>query len=128
MPKYAQEILALIWEYHRHMTAEQIYMEMKRRGSRVSQATVYNNLHTLTAEGKIVRISSPGQPDRYDNTSRHDHLVCDLCGALSDLDLSDLTQAIEEQMGQGILSYDLRVHYLCPACRRARGASGGTPQ
>ncbi len=49
--------------------------------------------------------------------SRHDHLVCKKCGALSDVKFEDLTKNLEHQLGEGILSYDLKVFYLCPKCR-----------
>ncbi len=29
----------------------------------------------------------------------------------------DLTGNLEKQLGEGILSYDLKVYYLCPKCR-----------
>jgi len=86
------------------------------------QATVYNNLNALVADGKLIRLSQPGAPDRYDNTTRHDHLICTRCGALADFKFTDLTHDIEAALGARIQSYDLRIHYLCPACRKAQEA------
>ncbi len=80
-------------------------------------ATVYNNLNGLCREGKIRKISVEGQLDRYDKIQRHDHLVCRECGRLSDISFQDLTENLEAQLGEGILSYDLRVFYICPQCR-----------
>ena len=34
---------------------------------------------------------------------------------------TDLTHDIEAALGARIQSYDLRIHYLCPACRKALG-------
>ena len=61
-----------------------------------------------------------GAPDRYDNTTRHDHLICTRCGALADFKFTDLTHDVEAALGARIQSYDLRIHYLCPACRKAQ--------
>ena len=58
-----------------------------------------------------------GYPDRYDKIIKHDHLVCKKCGALSDLLLSDLTAQLQAQIPEEILSYDLKVNYICPSCR-----------
>ena len=33
---------------------------------------------------------------------------------------TDLTHDIEAALGARIQSYDLRIHYLCPACRKAQ--------
>ena len=118
MSKYSEEILEIVLNSKDHLTAEQIYLEMKRRNSKISQATIYNNLNALTSAGKIIRLSETGQPDHYDNTTRHDHLFCDVCGKIADITLKDLTSSIEEKLGQYIISYDLRIHYVCPECQK----------
>ena len=120
MTKYAQQILDLVLCSIEHPTAEQIFLQMKQENSKIAQATVYNNLNALVADGKLLRLSQPGAPDRYDNTTRHDHLICTCCGALADFKFTDLTHDIEAALGARIQSYDLRIHYLCPACRKAQ--------
>lgn len=121
MTKYAEQILKLIHESDGHMTAEQIFLELKKIESKVVQATVYNNLNTLCQKGRIRKLSIEGSPDRYDKIKNHDHLVCQKCGVLSDINFEDLTRNLEKQLGQGILSYDLKVFYLCPRCRKYKG-------
>ena len=59
-----------------------------------------------------------GMPDRYDRIQRHDHLVCKKCGKLLDIDLGDLTMQLEKKAGIPILSYDLKLLYLCEECRK----------
>ncbi len=118
MTKYAEQILRRISESESHMTAEQIFLELKKTEPKVVQATVYNNLNALCQKGLIRKLSMEGSPDRYDKIQKHDHLVCQRCGALSDINFQDLTQDLESQLGEGILSYDLKVFYLCPACRK----------
>ena len=120
MTKYAQQILDLVLCSTEHPTAEQIFLQMKQKNSKIAQATVYNNLNALVADGKLIRLSQPGAPDRYDNTTRHDHLICTRCGALADFKFTDLTHDIEAALGARIQSYDLRIHYLCPACSKAQ--------
>ena len=118
MTKYAEQILRRINESESHMTAEQIFLELKKTEPKVVQATVYNNLNALCQKGLIRKLSMEGSPDRYDKIQKHDHLVCQRCGALSDINFQDLTRDLESQLGEGILSYDLKVFYLCPACRK----------
>ena len=129
MAKYAQDILNLITHSQEHLTAEQIYLQLKERSPKVVLATIYNNLNQLYATGQIRKVSVEGQPDRYDKNTRHDHLVCRRCGALSDICLPDLTEMLQERVAEEILSYDLKIHYLCPACRaqteQDTAASGG---
>ena len=120
MTKYARHILDHVLCSAEHPTAEQIFLQMKQTTPKIAQATVYNNLNALVADGKLIRLSQPGSPDRYDNTTRHDHLICTRCGTLADFKFTDLTQDIEVALGARIQSYDLRIHYLCPACRKAQ--------
>ena len=117
MTRYAKRILEIVDQSDEHMTAEQLYLELKKTEPKVVQATVYNNLNTLYKERLIRKLSLEGSPDRYDKIKKHDHLVCKKCGALSDMTFRDMTGDLERQLGEGILSYDLKVFYLCPKCR-----------
>ena len=126
MPKYAEEILAAITELQQHPTAEQVFLEMKREHPRIALGTVYKHLNGLAEEGLLLRITEPGSPDRYDRTERHDHLICSRCGKITDVRLPDMQERIREALGQEILSYDLRIRYICPhAGSRKRQSYGG---
>ncbi len=115
--EYAKKILELVTGSHSHMTAEQIFEALRCTNPKVVRATVYNNLNRLWAEGRVRKVSVEGMPDRYDRAERHDHLVCRGCGRLLDVDLGDLTEQLEQRVGRSILSYDLKLLYLCETCR-----------
>ena len=115
--EYAKKILEIVTGSHSHMTADQIFEALRRTNPKVVRATVYNNLNRLWAEGRVRKVSVEGMPDRYDRAERHDHLVCRGCGRLLDVDLGDLTEQLEQRVGRSILSYDLKLLYLCETCR-----------
>lgn len=117
MTQYAKKILEIVETCGKHMTAEQIFSELQKVYPTVVLATVYNNLNRLWEEGKVRKVSVEGMPDRYDRTQRHDHLVCQKCGSLLDVELEDLTERLEQQTGFPILSYDLKLLYICRKCR-----------
>ena len=117
MTKYAQQILDIINTCSDHLTAAQIYLRLKASNSKIVLATVYNNLNLLCQQDRIRKVSLEGYPDRYDKIVKHDHLVCKKCGALSDICLSELTAQLQEQIPEEIISYDLKVNYICPSCR-----------
>lgn len=87
MTKYAKTMLELIETSHSHMTAEQVFHALRQVYLKVALATVYNNLNRLWEEGRLRKVSIEGMPDRYDRIQRHDHLVCQGCGKLVDIDL-----------------------------------------
>ena len=118
MKKYAEMILNIINESYDHMTAEQIFLILKRKAPSVVLATIYNNLNMLCEKELITKVSLEGSPDRYDRIQRHDHLVCKRCGKISDMSFEDLTEKLKLQLGENILSYDLKIFYLCPECRK----------
>ena len=120
MKKYAKMICGIIEASHGHLTAEQIYEELRRTYPAVVLATVYNNLNRLCSEGSVRRISLEGQPDRFDVMVRHDHLVCRNCGKLLDIDLGDLTEQLQKQVKVKILSYDLKLICLCEECENKK--------
>ena len=117
MYKYKEKILKLIQNSKEHLSAEQIFLQLKTKNEKIVLASVYNNLSKLYQEQLIRKISIEGQPDRYDRVIKHDHLVCSCCGKITDVYLSDLTQKITEQIGMPIYDYDLQIHYLCPDCK-----------
>ena len=116
MTKNAEYILDIINNSDSHLTAEQIYFRLKEKNKTVVQATVYNNLSSLYQKGLIRKISVEGYPDRYDRTIRHEHLVCRKCGKLSDIVMEDLTDLLQKQINIPMLSYDLKINYICDEC------------
>ena len=120
MTKYEKQIYEIVNSSQSHLTAEQVFSELKKVYPAVSQATVYNNLNKLYGAGRIRRVSVEGSPDRYDRTVKHDHLVCRRCGRLTDVCLEDLTDSLKRQLGGEFFSYDLKIFYICPECRERK--------
>ena len=118
MTKYAKKILEIVESSYSHMTAEQVFEELRKTYPTVVLATVYNNLNRLWETHRIRRVSVEGLPDRYDRIQRHDHFECEKCGRLLDVDLGDLTAQLEQKAGIPFLSYDLKLLYVCEDCKR----------
>lgn len=118
MTTYEREIYHIITGSTNHLTVEQIYTEMKNKYPGIVLATVYNNVNRLWKAGLIHKVAVENMPDRYDHVTKHDHLVCRKCGKLADISFKDLTASLRRQLGEDFLSYDLKVFYLCPDCRK----------
>lgn len=118
MRRYEKMIFDIIYKMPRHLTAEDIFTELKLQESKVVLATVYNNLKSLHEKHLIHKVTVEGMPDRYDSIERHDHLVCTQCGKLTDFVFQDLTEALEATLGLRIQGYDLNVSYVCTDCQK----------
>ena len=125
MTRYEKKIFNIINTSHSHMTIDEIYNTLKKEEPKVVLATVYNNLSSLYEQGLISKVSIEGFPDRYDKIKRHDHLVCKRCGKLSDITLRDMTEKLQKEVPVQILSYDLKINYICKECLNKEDEKGG---
>jgi Fe2+ or Zn2+ uptake regulation protein len=88
----------------------------------IAVGTVYRNLNLMTEAGEIMQIPLPDRPDRYDkNTFPHNHMLCSVCGELSDIDIPDMTGMIEIYSGGGkVESYNLIAYGICGRCMKSK--------
>ena len=113
-------VLEALLERGDHPTAEQIFVDVRRRIPGVSRTTVYRVLETLVAAGVAGKASHPGAAARFDPvTERHHHLVCVRCERLADLEAPALDRLrLPRTRGFRILDYSIHFMGLCADCRR----------
>lgn len=120
MTKQRAIILEVLRSDKCHHTAEELFQLAKEKMPSISRATVYNNLHSLEDEQIIRRISGDGGPDRYDNSFiPHGHLVCTVCGGVSDIEVPGIEAILSECIGSRADSYELKVRGRCARCKFA---------
>lgn len=118
MTANAAKISEIIARSTEHLTAEGLHDRLKESGEKMSLATVYNSLNYLVSEGLVRKIPMDGEPDRYDKTIRHDHLICERCGAISDAMLDDYKDIFSKALGTSVEFYDLKLFWVCEKCRQ----------
>lgn len=113
-------ILAALLARSDHPTADQIHADIVKNLPGVSRGTVYRSLDAMVARGLIRRVCHPGSACRYDaKTHRHHHLVCDSCGAMTDLEdpvLNTLQVPDTAPTGFAVRDYTVQFRGLCAAC------------
>lgn len=120
MTKQRQLIYKILAESREHPTAAMVYQEAKKFMPSIATGTVYRNLGLMVDAGEILKISIPGEPDRFDgNVKPHGHLVCSSCGKVEDFFVEGIEKKIQEQIGMEVTNYELKVHGLCKACRES---------
>ena len=112
-------ILNVLQASHGHLTAEEIFVRARQTMPNIARGTVYRNLKLMEQSGEVGRLEMSDGPDLYDRTpTPHGHLLCDGCGALSDVPVVGLVKELETAIGTEVRGYQLTIRYLCPACRR----------
>lgn len=85
-------ILSAIEDTDSHISAEEIYTQVVAKYPNVNISTVYRTLELLKRLGLVTETDMGGGRVRYHPVDKghHHHLVCQECGAITDLDESVL--------------------------------------
>ena len=105
-----------------HPTTEMIYFSLREKYPRISLATIYRHLESLTKEGFIHKFTVIGEPDHYDaNMIEHIHAYCQKCGEIHDVPIklsSTFKQQIEKNVKIRINDYQLLASGICHKCEK----------
>lgn len=118
---YRNAILQVLKE-GRHIRAEDIFHELKKRHPLVSITTVYRNIKTLEQKGVIVGFSHPDGSVRYEAKQGeiHQHLVCQDCGRVYEVKfgfLGQLQESLKERVRFEITTEYVSLVGRCATCK-----------
>lgn len=86
------EVAGVLMEKPQHLSADQLIDRLRRQGSRVSKATVYNTLNLFSERGLVREITVDPTRKFYDSTTHsHHHFYNMDTGHLSDVPDSQVT-------------------------------------
>ena len=112
-------------ELNRHVTAEEVMASVTHRLPNVSPPTVYATLELFEDLGVVRRLGVRHGAVVYDpRPEPHDHMMCDRCGKIEDLDGgTKLAGAIKRaaQAGFEPRRAEVRINGLCSDCASADG-------
>ena len=104
-----------------HLTAGEIFERVHRKYPSIAYGTVYRTLHLLAEHKLILEFPFGDDASRFDRrTDRHDHVHCQVCGILVDVDVPTALFAkhvAEEQTGYRIFGHQTVFTGVCPACQ-----------
>lgn len=118
--KQREAVLSVLRSTTSHPTAEWIYENTRLLMPNVSLGTVYRNLDNLLKVGEIIKVQGAFDKDRYDgNPKRHAHLVCDMCGAVLDIEIDcEIDNKVMSMDSECLVkNYNLIYNGLCPSCK-----------
>lgn len=118
--KQRQLVLDAVCSRTDHPTADQVYLDVRKKNPRVSRGTVYRNLAVLEGNGEILQVKTP-TASRYDLTVRpHYHVMCTVCGNVCDAPFayqSQIDERVQELTGFAITGHATLFEGVCPACQ-----------
>ena len=104
-----------------HPTAAMVHRTVRKTLPRLSLGTVYRVLGRLADEDVIHRITTPGEPARFDaDVTAHQHIRCLGCGKVDDLTarkLPDFAALYTGRTAYEITQARLELSGYCPDCR-----------
>ena len=117
-----QAILDIFRSTERHLSAEDVLMELKGRKVKVNVTTVYRNLEMVTREGLLRHVDFHDDCCRYElsQAACHHHLHCRGCGKViefGECEIAQLEALLAKQTDFTIERHHLELYGLCPDCR-----------
>ncbi|HOM96326.1 MAG TPA: transcriptional repressor [Methanofastidiosum sp.] len=114
------EILNFLQNNYSHPTVEDVYEGVKKKLTRISKATVYQNLKFLASKGLIQEVNVKGVSRFEPNTNPHHHIICKNCGAIVDFESKELTefslQLIKNMKDFNVESTNTNFFGICNKC------------
>ena len=116
-------ILEVIKKAGRHLDADEIYQQSRKRSPNISLSTVYRNLQLFKEQGLVEEHQFDGVRRRYERVPhyKHHHIVCLGCGKVFEF-ICPSTEKIKSRLtrekGFQVTDVDVRFSGYCPACQR----------
>jgi Fe2+ or Zn2+ uptake regulation protein len=110
-----------------HFTANDLLDDARARQLGIGRATIFRALDLFTELEVLERIDLPSGDHAYVPClprHHHHHIVCDICGRVTeveDLGLGSAIEQIEERSGWEVKTHRLELFGRCPECRAERG-------
>lgn len=108
----------------RHLSIEELYLQLREKHPGIGYATVYRTLKLFAESGIAREIHFGDGQTRYEHLAHgehHDHLVCTRCGAIVEFEneaIEKLQAEVASQHGFTILNHKLELYGICATCSR----------
>ena len=109
----------------KHMSAEEVYLEVKKQCPEIGLATVYRTMLLLEEMDILLKHNFDDGRNRYelnhsDEDHNHHHLICQKCGTVLEVEedlLESLESNIEKKYQFKVIDHNVRFVGYCNDCR-----------
>lgn len=123
LTKERKAILKEIYSYHGHFDSEELLIRLRKKGIRVSKASIYRTIPLLIESGLIEEVVRTDKHAHYEHTyghGHHDHMICLKCGSVVEFnsqELEGLQERICKDGGFMGTSHTLEIRGYCKKCK-----------
>jgi Fur family ferric uptake transcriptional regulator len=111
---------------HRHLSAEDVATEVRRRLPDVAESTIYRTLSALEELGVVTHVHLDHGPSTFHLSDQsHRHLVCRRCHGVTEVPSSEfaaLSRHLDERYGFAMSTEHFAILGECRACRDGSGS------
>ena len=118
-----EEIIAEIFSDHSHFDVDELHQRLKRRGSKISKASIYRNIPLIMECGLIRDVWFEDGHMHYEHIYGHGphcHLRCIRCGKVVefvDKGLKDIESRIALENDFHVIDHRLDITGYCSKCK-----------
>ncbi len=100
-----------------HPSAEEVYLNARKKLPRISKGTVYRILNNLKEKGEIQEL--PCETRHYDGClSPHAHFFCERCGGIFDVFEKIKIGEIKKTKVGRVKKYQVLIYGICKKCEK----------
>lgn len=119
-------ILSAFYDADGHLSAEELYQQLRNVDSSLGQATVYRTLKLMKEAGLAREYRFGDDVTRFEprlGEDHHDHLICDECGTtvpVFNQQIEELQSQLAKEHGYKPTSHRMYLYGVCPACQKKK--------
>ena len=118
-----EEIYQVLCASKEHPTAQMVYDVLRADLPNLSLGTVYRNLNLLAELGKVRRVATVQNVDRFDAVCEdHAHFICECCGKVEDffdVNMDSVKDLCGNLSDHRILRLNVVMEGRCSDCMKA---------
>lgn len=125
-----QTVFNEVMQAHGHFAAEELTKQCKKKGKKVSRATIYRSLRELLEAGVIRETAFGEKHQHYEHVydeQLHHHARCIRCYAIIEMPCMKTDQQyipILKDKGFYVLGHELHFYGICRNCLKGKGIHG----
>ena len=116
-------ILYILEQKKQPISAEDVFLELKRNGISVNLSTVYRTLEALADKELVIKLNITGDSRalfEYNHMVHKHYLVCLGCKkiiSINNCPLKNYEEVLEKETDYKIIGHKLDIYGYCPECR-----------